>query len=296
VPPERRPGIFALHNFGAIMGLMLGMVLAGWLGQRVGWRWTFVVLGLPGIALALLVRLTLREPIRGFFDATRGEQSQLPLAKTAAVLWRCLTYRRLMYSLCAQSFVVYGLLQWWPSFYTRTFALELSSVGVHLGIAIGAGAGAGGLLGGLIANQVARRDVTLPLSIGSAAVFVSLPILVGALLTPSVAVSMLLVALSVLLLAMPNGAILAAVYGATPPHMRATAGAITIFFSSVLGLGLGTYSIGLLSDLLAPSFGAYSLRYALLAATCLLPVLAITLRAAARALPHDLKAVGAQTS
>src|SRR5262245_50281201 len=68
VPPRRRAGVFAVHSIGNYAGMMLGLIFAGWLGDLIGWRMTFLALGLPGIVLALILRFTLREPRRGALD------------------------------------------------------------------------------------------------------------------------------------------------------------------------------------------------------------------------------------
>lgn len=294
VPLKRRSGIFAIHTFGLYAGMMVGLALGGWLGETIGWRWTFVILGLPGIALAVVVRFTLREPIRGFFDAVKDDKPGLSIGGTIGVLWRCRTYRLLVLFMVVNGFVQYGLNQWWPSFYTRVFGLNLSSVGVYLGMAIGAGSGMGLLFGGLLANKAAERDVRLPLMIGAAATSLALPAAFGTLFVPSALGSILLVSLSALFWSASNGPVVATVYSVTAPRMRATAGAIAVFVTSVLGFGLGPFCVGLLSDILAPSLGVEALRWALLLPICLLPVMVIALYAAAKALPTDLRATGTQ--
>lgn len=292
VPLERRAGVFAFHSFGLFIGMMAGMALAGWLGETIGWRWTFLTLGLPGIAFAALVRLTLREPRRGFFDTSRDTAVNSSFGGTLSFLWSCRTYKLLTCYEVLNGFVQYGLYQWLPSFYVRVFGLSLASVGVHLGIAIGAGSGIGLLIGGLLANKAARRDVRLPLIVGGAATAMALPVILGALFAPSALSSILLVSLTSLLWCVPAGAITATVYSVVMPWMRATTGSINIFVTSVLGFGLGPFCVGFLSDLLASSFGGESLRYALLAPVCLLPVMVIALYVATRNLRDDLLMVG----
>lgn len=292
VPFKRRPGVFAIHGFGAIAGLMLGMALAGWLGGLVGWRWAFVILGLPGLLLALIVKATLREPTRGFYDAPAARPESA--ADGLRFLWRCRTYRLLIVFMATNGFVQFGLNQWLPSFYARSFGLDPATVGISLGIAFGVGQGAGILLGGLISNRAMLIDVRLPLKIGCAAALLAMPLAVAALQVPSVVGSILLIVLMGLLWATPSGPVIAATYSVTTAAMRATAGAITIFFTSAVGIGLGPFCVGLLSDALAPSLGHESLRYALLVPVALHPVLAIAAYRAAMHLPNDLAAVGAR--
>lgn len=288
VPLKRRSGVFAVHTFGIYAGMMVGMVLAGWLGETIGWRWTFLAFGLPGIAMAILIRLALREPARGFFDVVKDNEPALPFGRTVSVLWRCRTYRLLVLFLVVNGFVQYGLNQWWPSFYTRVFGLNLSSVGFYLGMALGVGSGLGLLIGGLLANKVVQRDVGRPLMIGAVATALALPAAFGTLFVSSALGSVLLVGLTALFWTVSHGPVLATMYSVTRPRMRATAGALYIFLMSVLGFGLGPFCVGSLSDFLAPSLGVQALRYAMLLPICFLPAMVIALYAAAKALPNDL--------
>lgn len=293
IPLKGRSGAFSVLGVGSHIGTMLGMGLVGWLGEVIGWRWAFVVIGLPGIALAVVVRLTLREPIRGGLDpAPDGEVTGLP-EKTLQVLWRCKTYRFLMLYFVMSAFAQSGLMQWWPSFYTRVFGISLSSVGVNMGIALGLGQVIGLLAGGLLANKIAQRDIRGPLLLGVAATVLAPIAAMGSLFVSSALVSVSLVWLTALLWSVTTGPAMATVYSIVPSRIRATAGAIAIFVLAVLGFGGGPFLVGILSDMLAPSFGQEALRYALLAPICLFPMAAIGLYAAAKASPIDLKAAGA---
>lgn len=294
VPLQRRSGVFAIFTFGSYAGMMIGLSLGGWMGEFIGWRWTFVALGLPGIAMAVIVRLTLREPVRGFFDAVQEHQSRLSMSGTLRVLWRCRTYRLVVLFLVANGFVQYGLNQWWPSLYARVFELNPASAGVYLGIAIGVGSGMGLLIGGVLAHKAGQRDVRFPLMISAAATLLALPAALGTLFMPSAAGSLLLVWLAALLWCVSNGPALAAQASVVTSRVRATAISIAVFLTSVFGFGLGPFCVGLLSDFLAPLLGREALRYAMLLPVCMLPVMAIALYAAGKALPDDLEASSAR--
>lgn len=289
VPPKQRPAILALEGFGLSVGMVLGMMLSGWLGDIIGWRWTFVVLGLPGLAFAAVVRLTLREPERGCLDAMKDDNAGTSLVGAMTVLWRCKTYRLLALYGVVASFINVGLSQWWPSFYVRTVGFNLSSVGVSLGLIMGLGSGIGLLTGGLLANKLSQQDVTRPLRSFAVAIFSALLTGLGALFVSSGVASLLLLLLTILLWSLPAGALAAALYSVVVPRMRATAGAISLFATYVLGASWGPLCVGLLSDLLTPSLGVEALRYALLVPIGLTPLAAIVLYAAGKAFPDDLR-------
>lgn len=291
VPLERRPGVFAIHGFGASIGMMLGVAAAAWLGATIGWRWAFVALGLPGIAVAMIVRRTLPEPARGALDNPVGGNAAAPFLETILFLWRCTTYRRIMLFAVGNGFLQYGMLQWWPSFYERVFGLNAASMGLSLGIAIGAGTGSGLLIGGLLANKAARRDVRLPLVIAATAVLLALPTAIGALLVSTASVSIFLVGLLQFWLGLTQAPYITTLYSVVVPSVRATAGSINLFFTSAIGFGLGPLCMGVLSDSLRPVFGVQSLRYALLIPVCLMPLMAAAVGMAARSVSNDLKAV-----
>jgi MFS family permease len=111
----------------------------------------------------------------------------------------------------------------------------------------------------------------------------------ASLFVNSLQVSFLLVFLTLLLWNICGGPIVATLYSVVSPSMRAMAGSASTLLSSLLGFGLGPFCVGWLSDMLAPAFGAESLRYALLAPIALIPVLVIGLYSVARALPNDLR-------
>ncbi|MFC4311617.1 spinster family MFS transporter [Steroidobacter flavus] len=294
VPLKGRSAAFALHSLGIYVGTMIGMALAGWLAEVIGWRMTFVVLGLPGVALAIFLRFSVREPARGCFEAVTDDGAP-SLRETFRILWQCATYRFLVLFDVVNGFVQYGLNQWLPSYYAREFAVSLSEVGLRLGIALGVGAGIGLLLGGLFANKLTRRNLSLPLLVGATTTLCAVPPAFGALFSASVSTSVSLLFLTALLWSVSNAPVIAAVYSVVRPRIRATAGAVAIFLTSVLGFGLGPFSVGLLSDLLAPAFGVEALRYALLVPVSFIPIMAAALFLAARSLRSDLNAVSTLT-
>lgn len=296
VPYRQRAGVFSIHGFGLTAGLIFGMMLAGVLAESIGWRWTFVALGLPGIALALVVRFTLREPVRGQLDKRSDVTGPVSFRAAIGILLGCRTYVLITVYALINGLVQNGLNQWWASFYVRSFKMSVSAVGTYLGLAIGAGTALGLLLGGLMSNKASQRDIRLPFLIGIAAILSALPTAVFILFVDSVAVSFVLVGLTCALWSVPIGMTLAAVNSVVPAHVRATGTAIMNFSIAAVGLGTGPFLVGWLSDVLTPRYGSESLRYALLLPPLLLPLMAFVFWRASRALPDDLRAAGLHTT
>ncbi len=290
VPVKRRAGVFAIHNLGNYIGILLGLGFAGWLGDTIGWRLTFLVLGAPGILLAIVLKFTLKEPIRGAFDPVRAEAAaSSSIVTVLTTLKGCKTYRHLLSFYVLNGFVQYGLIQWWPSLYNRTFHLSMSSIGLYLGLAIGGSAAVGSLVGGLIANKAARRDARLPLMIGAAVTTLAIPTAVASLFVESIQLSIMLVSLTALFWSVSNGPVIATAASVVSPEIRATSSSLLIFGASVLGFGLGPLCVGILSDLLSPTLGEQALRYAFLLPISLIPAMALVLYAAAKSSGMEIR-------
>jgi predicted MFS family arabinose efflux permease len=278
VPLRSRAGVFAIHNVGNYAGMMLGLMMAGSLGDFIGWRWTFLALGIPGVALAIVLRITLREPRRGAFDALpAADESRPSLTNVIATLRNSRTYCLLLSFYVLNGFVQYGLVQWWPSYYSRMSGLSMGAIGLYLGLAIGGGATLGSLTGGLIATKLSRPDTRVALKIGAAITLLAVPTAIASIFTSSIYLSVALVALTAFFWSVSNGPVIASAASVVTPTMRATSLSIIIFGTSVLGFGLGPLCVGMLSDLLSAPLGKEALRYALLAPICLLPGMAYVL-------------------
>jgi predicted MFS family arabinose efflux permease len=289
VPLPRRAGIFAVHNAGNYLGMMLGLIVAGWLGDLIGWRLTFLALGLPGIALAIVLRFTLVEPQRGSLDPAHIIADSRPsLTEVFATLRVCRTYGFLLLFYVLNGFVQYGLVQWWPSYYNRTSTLGMATVALLLGLAIGGGATVGSLAGGWVANKISRPDTRLALRIGAAATLFAIPTSIASIFTSSIYLSFGFVALTAFFWSVSNGPVIATAASVVVPNMRATSTSLIIFATSVLGFGLGPLCVGTLSDLLSATLGTEALRYAFLAPICLLPGMAYVLYAAAKSVPSSI--------
>jgi MFS family permease len=269
-PRERRVLAITIFQAGAALGGSMGLFLIGAIGQHLGWRASLQVVGLAGVPIALLSILTLREPPR---PHTAQETKERPLQTLAALLRRpAFVHLTIAYSV--GTICTMGITQWMPTFLIRSFGMGMAQVGAWYGLASGISSVLGLLFGGSIATWLAPRDARWELWLPIITYIASAPLFVLMVLSPTPLLALVLKALATFFSAIGGGLALAAVHSFAESYRRATAISIVVFLSSVLGMGLGPYVIGALSDLLAPSLGHESLRYALLV-TCVMLAWAI---------------------
>ena len=120
-PPAERAGAMGTFSLGINLGLMTGFLVGGWISQWYGWRAAFYVVGLPGLLLALVVRLTLREPPRGSAEGLRSSSHEAPsLGAIVRFMASTPTLRHLATGATLASFVGYGVVLWLPAFLMRS--------------------------------------------------------------------------------------------------------------------------------------------------------------------------------
>lgn len=276
VPASQRAGALAVHTAGATLGIIVGVALAGWLSTQVGWRQTFLFLGIPGLVLAVVVRTTLNEPARVVSAAHSSTDAELlSIKSTVQYLWNCRSYVQLALVIALATFAAFGLNQWLPSFYARSFAMSLADIGLYFGLAYGIGATVGTLGGGFLANRLSTRDSRHSLTLAAACYAAAAPAGIAIFLAPTATWALTANFLFASILGIPSGAQFALVQAVVPAQMRALASAITMFCAAMIGIGAGPFFVGVVSDALSPTFAAESLRYALMisAVVLLWPVL-----------------------
>lgn len=264
--PRRALGV-SIFQAGGLAGLSGGLMITGVLADHFGWRGALSSVGLAGLPLALLIWLTLREPVRlGSVPAASSE----PAGQALRALLARPALRHLVLALSIGGFGTYGLTQWIPAFFIRVHGLSLTQIGLWSGTASGVGGVLGVMLGGWLGARLLPRDPRWELWIPAIAYGGSAPLYAAVFLSPSPWIAIAIKLAATFLAASGGGVALSAIQSFAEPHRRATAVSLTLFLSSLLGLGLGPWLVGVASDLLAPSLGRESLRYALLISTAAL--------------------------
>jgi len=287
-PPERRATALATQALGLHAGIAFGYIAAGWLGQYFGWRTTMVVVGLPGLVLALVVATTVKEPPR------RTKVAAHPLGEVVRFL---AGQRAYLYLLAAASFHAmagYSMAHWGPTFLLRVHGLSLASVGTWLGVFAFFAGGGGALLGGRMADRLGRRDPRWVAWTAAIAAFAALPFGLGFLLSGSPVAAVACYAPQTLAIALYNGPLYAMNQALARPRMRAMAVAIHLFIVSIVGGGVGPWLVGRASDALRATQGELGIRFALLGVFAVgVCVAGIFYLLAARSLARDFAAARA---
>jgi len=263
-PKESRSSAMAFYSVGVYAGAMIGLVAGGYIVQHYGWRMTFYVVGLPGLVIALLVRFTIPEPVRGHADGIAHDAAlKSNLLHVIVHLWKTKSARHITIGLTLVSFVGYGGLIFGPSFFQRSLGMSPEKVGLIFGLIAGFVGGLGALIGGYLADRLSRRDMRWNAWVIAVAKLLGMPLFIVFYSSSNLDLMIPIYVASTVLGAFYLGPSFAMIQSLTPLHMRALASAVMLFVLNFIALGFGPLTVGLVSDLLKPYFGEESLRWAL---------------------------------
>ena len=291
-PPADRATAMGTFSLGINLGLMSGFLIGGWVSQWYGWRAAFFTVGLPGLLLALTVRLTLREPPRGYAEGLHATTHEAPsLGTVVRFMASTPTLRHLAAGATLASFVGYGVVLWLPAFLMRSHGLQSGQIGTALAFLFGVMGGISTYVGGHLADRLGKRDVRWNVWVVSVALLISLPFTIAAYLAPDIHTASWCSVVPALMGGVYLGPSFALNQSLVAVRMRSVASAILLFVLNIIGLGLGPQTVGLLSDFFQPQHGAESLRYALLCLSLVNVWTALHYFLAGRTLAVDLQKV-----
>ncbi len=264
-PPESRASALAFYSMGVNFGILFGFLAGGWLNEIHGWRTAFMIVGLPGLAVALLVRYTLAEPIRGLSENRQtSDEAQVPFQAVLQLLWSRLSFRHMAMGAALNAFAGYSTSNWTASFFIRSHGMTTGELGTWLAGIMGLGGAIGVFFGGYIAEKLAVKDVRWYMRLPALTGAICLPFMIAIYLVDSAYTALLLSIVPGILFNVYLGNTLAMTHGLVGLRMRALASAILFFILNIIGLGIGPWATGALSDMLASTYGQDSLRYAML--------------------------------
>jgi MFS family permease len=263
-PPEKRATALSVYSTGIYLGMLIGFLMGGFLNDHLGWRSAFFILGIPGVIFSAIVYLTIKEPRKGATDKKLIEGSGAPSLKTVLhYLYDTKTFIFLAFACGLNVFGIYGLLNWMPSYLIRIYGMQTSEIGVYLGLIFGIGGGLGTFIGGYISDYFGKTDKSWYLKIPALAIMISAFSVAATFTFKTTFVMFFCLGVSTFLQSMYLGPAISVAHSMVPANMRALTSAILFFVLNLIGLGLGPLTIGMISDMLQPSFGIESLRWAL---------------------------------
>lgn len=263
-PVESRASALGIYSTGVNIGILFGFLLGGWLNEFFGWRVAFMVVGIPGLIIALLVRFTLAEPIRGAAEQREDKNELAPFKSVLSLLWSRVSFRHIAIGSALNAFAGYASSSWTASFMIRSYDMTTGELGTWLALILGLGGAVGVVCGALIADRLGAKDrrwhMWLPVITG----LICLPFMVATYLMDGPYMTLAMSVVPGILFNVFLGNALALTHGLVGLRMRAVASAILFFVLNLIGLGLGPLCVGILSEWLEPSLGRESLRYAML--------------------------------
>ncbi|WP_187334586.1 spinster family MFS transporter [Novosphingopyxis iocasae] len=272
--PKKRAGALAIYSLGVTLGAAMGTILGGTIAHFYGWRMAFFVIGLPGILLAIAVRLFAVEPPRGMSDAaqTVADDSSPSLWDGFRALWQNRAARHLVAGVTITSMIGYALTSWGPAYYIRSFGFDKLEIALYIAPILAVAGVAGTVGGGKLADRLAERhglhSQSMMIAVGKTA---ALPFLFALYLLQDAWWAMASYFIALLFQSCYLGPTFALIQGLAPLKMRAVWAAITLLVINLIGLGAGPTAIGILSDVYRGAFGEESLRYALLTGAAFTP-------------------------
>ncbi|EJW20478.1 hypothetical protein IMCC14465_17710 [alpha proteobacterium IMCC14465] len=273
-PPRRRTMAFAILNLGVYFGQMGGLIGGPAIESVAGWQAAFIALGLPGIILAGLTILTIREPMRGQLDDSdptdlsenldkQKQDTAIPIKTLAALLVKTRSYLMMTAGTALGGFAGYGFGYWGPTLFSRGFDLSLTEAGGRFAVSFGISGLFGALLMGFMCDRLAQRNHRWPFWLSAGGVVGSMAFMMAVCLTDNVEIATLL--------AFPAGlmgggwvvALQAALQDLLPGKIRATSSSIWAFALTFAGLVGGVQFAGFMIDMFAAYPPDIAIRYAL---------------------------------
>ncbi|MDD2853845.1 MAG: MFS transporter [Desulfuromonadaceae bacterium] len=281
-PKERRGRILAWFYVAIPVGSAMGYLLGGVLGQRYGWHAAFLLVGMPGLLLAIPIAL-LRTPPRGGDDAPLALEEKASSGGYAA-LFRNRSFVCNTLAMAAMTFAIGGLAQWIPSFLNRAHSLDVARGNMLFGATTVLAGILGTLAGGWLGDRWQKKNGKGYLLLSGWGFLIGTPCAVWAILASGLTSCMTAIFIAEFFLFLNTGPLNTVIINVTDPAVRAMAFAINIFFIHALGDAVSPSILGWLSD-------QWGLRNALLITPCAMVLAGLLCFVCGRFVVQDMASV-----
>ena len=290
-PKEQRARALAAYSFGIPLGTAAGVLFGGLIAAYVNWRWAFFVVGLAGLVLAPVFKWVVSDPVRGGLDVAPG---MTPVKKEAprfseviATVFPKPSFWLLAFGAASASICGYGITFWIPSFFIRSLGLTLAQTSIYYSAISLIGGMAGIWLGGSLADKFGSKNRAAYALVPAICFLVAVPCFLLAMNTKSLAWAFIFFLVPTGLNLTWLGPIITAVQHLAPARMRTTTSALFLLINNLVGIAVGLWFFGYLSDQLKPQYGAESMRYSIQYGLAFYLLSALLLIIASRRLDRD---------
>lgn len=253
-PPEKRATALAIYSMGIPLGVMFGFLAGGWITYYFDWRMAFMVVGAPGLVLALLVRFTIHEPQRGRMEAAIAH-TQYSFGQTLGIIFRNRALLLIQLGGAFYAIAGYGLSFWIAPFFARVHHLPLHEMATWLAAGAFFGGVAGSFCAGFLADKLGRHSLRWYFLTPALALLVGLPVTITMLMTDDPRIALALFLVQQFTFFCYSGPIYAVLQFLVPASMRAMVVAVHLFILNLVGLGFGPLLIGMMNDSFAATLG-----------------------------------------
>lgn len=291
-PPGRRAAAFGIFNLGPALGAAVGVAFGALIAEHFGWRMPFIIIGAIGIVTALLLRLLMREPVRGATDAATA-----PVAAEKARFWPTVgmffSHPVLMLAALgsgATQFVTYGLGNFAVLFLMREKGMVLGEVALWYALVIAIGMGGGMIVSGRVIDRMTRRSRAGYAIAPAVSLAVAMPFYLAFVWAPAWPFALALLLVVMVFNYVYLSAAVALVQDEVRPDQRVLSGALLLLVMNFIGLGLGPTWVGFASDLFKARGDAHALQTALYTLTPFYLVAIALFALLARRLAREVRA------
>lgn len=284
---DERARAMSIYLLGGPLSSVVSFMLGGWLNEQVGWRMTFLLMGVPGLLVAIALKLTVKDP-RPPPTHNRSESPTMLTVLRGLATQR--TSRHLTIGIILLWTLGLGMAPWYAAFMIRSHGMATGELGVWLGGVFGVGGIIGLLSGGVLTARLFPGDERGQLQLSAGVILILLPSYAAFLLLSSKVLAFLALFVLICLFNFFMGPTLALLQRLAPDTARATTFAVVMLIANLIGMGLGPQLVGVLSDILHPTVGEDALRYGMLIISGTALWAAFHFWAASRAVSTDLAA------
>jgi predicted MFS family arabinose efflux permease len=250
--PRRRATALSVYSLGIPLGTLIGAVAGGWVAKNLDWRIAFLVVGLPGVLLAVVVKFCLKEPPRGYSEPDRPPSPEAPPLKAVwGYLLRQPAFVHLAVGSGLVSFCGYGMGAFTPPYLARAFGFDAFQAGLVWGLVGGVAAGIGTLLGGPLSDLLGRRDARWYARLPAIGLIIATPLYIAAFLQTDPRVAIPLLMIPPIFHYLYLGPTFGVAQSMVEPRMRASTTALLFLILNLIGNGLGPSLVGLAMDIIA---------------------------------------------